>query len=676
MVNRSGIRKWIAQIADSQRSARAYLDLLYSRFIELPRNVKQSLLLALDMLAIPVAMYIGMALRLGRTDFHLGVTEYLVCITTMLVSAVVFLRLGLYRAIVRFMGHEAIVAIVKAVTLSTLALAVLVLVTRVFIPRSLLFIYWSLLLICVGGSRLLVRAYGRQYGFGDRRRIAIYGAGMAGRQLLTALQCGVEFEVVLFVDDNRALQGSVINGVPVASPVDLPELIQKKRIGEVLLAIASLSNQRRREIIRSLADQAIQVRTIPGLEDLVRGRANISEVREISLEDLLGREPVPPQPELLARCIAGKSVLVTGAGGSIGGELCRQIITESPRFLILLESSEFALYEIQRELESLALRRGCRTRIVALLGSVRDAAHLRRIMQAFRVETLYHAAAYKHVPLVEYNVVEGVRNNLLGTLVTATVAAECGVETFVLISTDKAVRPANIMGASKRVAEMILQGMAHESGRYSTRFVIVRFGNVIGSSGSAIPLFREQILQGGPVTVTHEDVNRYFMTVSEAALLVLHAGAMGSGGDVFVLNMGEPIRIIDLARRMVQLSGLEVRDAENPDGDIEISITGLRTGEKLNEELLMGDEVSSTGHPMILRAREEFLPWKDLAESLLEFERACEAYDCARVLELFAHTVRGFDARYGCSDLLAEQMRLIDARTAPRIELLQRGKSR
>ena len=638
------------------QAAGEFIAVLYDRLLDLPSNIKEAALLALDLVAIPLALATGMALRYGQFNFVIGQREILASLLTVLISAIIFLRLGLYRAVVRFMGHEAIIAIFKGVTFSALTLSLIMLVSQAQAPRSLPLLYWVLLMVLVGGSRLALRSW---YRHRSRRRhlprVAIYGAGSAGRQLLTALQCGDQCDPVLFIDDNPALHGKVINDVPVISLRELPVQLKRHEVTEVFLAMASLSYLRRREIINSLSEYALHVRSIPSFEDLVRGRAAISEMKEISPEDLLGRAPVPPRPELVARCIAGKTVMITGAGGSIGSELCRQILAESPEQLLLVDCSEYALYSIDRELRELAIRHGYHARIISLLGSVQDYPRMRMIISSFTVETVYHAAAYKHVPIVEHNVVEGVRNNVLGTVNIARAAAECAVSTFVLVSTDKAVRPSNIMGASKRVSEMVMQAMA--GGGSQTRFVIVRFGNVIGSSGSAIPLFTKQISTGGPVTVTHADAERYFMTIPEAAQLVLQASAMGSGGDVFVLDMGEPIRIVELARRMIHLAGMEVQDEQNPQGDIEIHMIGLRPGEKMREELLMGDDVGATGHPMILRALEEYLSWTELKPVIDQLEEACMNYDCTRIREIFCNTVRGFDNHYGCSDPLAERLR-------------------
>jgi len=557
------------------------------------------------------------------------------------VSAIIFLRLGLYRAVVRFMGHQAVIAIVKGVSLSTLVLAGTSLVTGAGISASHLVAYWALMLVFVGGTRLAVRSWYRGVHRAGECRVAIYGAGSAGRQLLSALRHSHQYEPIVFIDDNPQLHGRVISDVSVAASSALPGLIRRHAISEVFLAMASLGRARRREIIRSLADYPVRVRSIPPIEDLMEGRASIGQTRMVSLEDLLGRDPVPPRPELLGRCISGKVVLVTGAGGSIGSELCRQILMSGPATLLLLDSSEFALYSIEKELRAKAILKHPDTRIVPLLASVQDEDRMRRILEVFSVQTIYHAAASKHVPLVEQNIVEGVTNNVLGTLNLARAAEQAAVETFLLVSSDKAVRPASTMGATKRIAEMIMQSLAAQGS--PTRFVIVRFGNVIGSSGSVIPLFSEQIAAHGPVTVTHAEAERYFMTIPEAAQLLLQAGAMGSGGDVFVLDMGQPIRIIDLARRMIHLSGLEVRDAENPGGDIEIRFTGLRPGEKVSEELLGNGEITPTDHPMILRAMEQVLPWPELREDLNGLTAACQRYDLEAVNSALKALLPGFE---------------------------------
>ena len=616
--------------------------LLMQRLIDLPRNIRQTCILGLDLVAIPLALTAGHWLRTGELSVAtLGPRETASMLLTIVVSAAIFLRLGLYRAVVRFMGHHAVIAIVKGVSLSTLVLAGTSLVIRAGISASHLVAYWALMLVFVGGTRLAMRSWYRSVHQSGNCQVAIYGAGSAGRQLLNALRHSHQYEPVVFIDDNPQLHGQVISDVPVASSSALPGRIHRHTISEVFLAMASLGRARRREIIRSLADHPVRVRSIPPIEDLMEGRASIDQTRTVSLEDLLGRDPVPPRPDLLGQCISGKTVLVTGAGGSIGSELCRQILRVGPASLLLLDSNEFALYTIEKELLAGAGEKHPDTRIVPLLASVRDEERMHRILEVFSVQTIYHTAAFKHVPLVEQNIIEGVINNVLGTLNIARAAAQAAVETFLLVSSDKAVRPASTMGATKRIAEMIMQSLAAQGS--ATRFVIVRFGNVIGSSGSVIPLFSEQIAEHGPVTVTHPEAERYFMTIPEAAQLLLQAGAMGSGGDVFVLDMGQPIRIIDLARRMIHLSGLEVRDPENPNGDIEIRTTGLRPGEKLREELLGDGEITPTDHPMILRTMEEILPWDELRDELHALTAACQRYDLEAVNSALKALLPGFE---------------------------------
>jgi FlaA1/EpsC-like NDP-sugar epimerase len=508
-------------------------------------------------------------------------------------------------------------------------------------------------LVLVGGSRMLVRAYYQDKLYSACEKVIIYGAGESGRQLLTAFNQGDQFRAVYFVDDDKRMQGSVINGVQVESPERLAELIEEHDISQLLLALPSISQERRRRIINKLVNLPVYVRTVPRFTELLRGKASVEEIQDIELEDLLGRDPVPPHPELIDRCITRKVVMVTGAGGSIGSELCRQILLSAPKELLLLDSSEYALYTIERELRAMLAAAGMaeiECEIVPLLGTVQDRKRLLRIYRTFAVETVYHAAAYKHVPLVEYNVAEGVANNIFGTWYAADAALEAGVENFVLVSTDKAVRPTNIMGASKRFAEMTCQSLA--SAQQTTRFCMVRFGNVLGSSGSVVPLFRQQIKSGGPLTVTHPEVSRYFMTIPEAAQLVLQASAMGTGGDVFVLDMGEPVKIHDLARRMIRLSGYTVRDDDNPGGDMEILFSGLRPGEKLFEELLLGDHVTGTGHPMIMRAEEEFPPLEVLKNWLAALEVHCDHMDCGGIKNLLIEAVSGFEEHQGMHDHL------------------------
>lgn len=635
MLNRSGnfVSRSVVGFIGSLRD-------VLQKVVELPRNIKQACLLSLDMLYVTAAMWSAVALRYGHFDFHLGVVEYACGVVTIIASAIVFLRLGLYRAVIRFMGQQAIWAILTAASYSTLILGATIFFARAEVPRSTPFIYWVILLVGIGGTRLAVRAYYQAKLRAKSENVIIYGAGQSGRQLLHALQHGEQYHAVVFVDDDRYLQRSVINGLQVARPEDIEQLITQHDITQVLLAIPSASPERRKEIINSLVGLPVYVRTVPTISELLAGEASVNQIRDIDLDDLLGRDPVPPHPELIERCITDKVVMVTGAGGSIGAELCRQIIRSGPRELVLLDNSEYALYSIERELRELTASLGLQVELVALLGSVQDQNRLESIYRTFEVSTVYHAAAYKHVPLVEYNIAEGVANNVFGTWYAASAARKAGVETFVLVSTDKAVRPTNIMGASKRLAEMILQGLAQQDA--STRFCMVRFGNVLGSSGSVVPLFRQQIEDGGPVTVTHPDVSRYFMTIPEAAQLVLQAGAMASGGDVFVLDMGEPVRIVDLAQRMIKLSGYETSHDSHAGEHIAIEFIGLRPGEKLHEELLLGTNVTGTGHPMIMRAEEESLPFSQIQRLLAKLRRHCDNLDCDGISAVLTVAVSGF----------------------------------
>jgi FlaA1/EpsC-like NDP-sugar epimerase len=518
------------------------------------------------------------------------------------------------------------------------------------IPLTAFGTYWALALLSVGGSRFAARNLFLRSGTNGRpvARLAIYGAGDAGVRVCSALLGGPDFDTVAFVDDKKSLQGNSINGIHVYAPEVLPQMVRQRRIDRILLAMPATSRRRRREILTALEPLGVHVQSLPNLSDLISGKAQINELRDVDVSDLLGRDPVPPRPKLSGSCIRGKCVLVTGAGGSIGSELCRQIIRLDPTRLVLFEMSELALYNIQRELEEVAAQERLKAEIVPLLGNAHHRHRVREVLATFGVQTIYHAAAYKHVPIVEHNVIEGIHNNVISTWYTAEAALETGVETFVLISTDKAVNPANVMGATKRLAELVLQALQERT--TSTRFCMVRFGNVLASSGSVVPLFQEQIRRGGPLTVTHPDVIRYFMTIPEAAQLVLQAGSMAKGGDVFVLDMGRPVRIDDLARRLINLMGLTVRDAANPDGDIEIEYTGLRTAEKLFEELLIGTNVTGTDHPMILRAIEHHLPWARMQQILNEQLVALASFDCHRALALLTEAVAEYQAEMDIRD--------------------------
>jgi FlaA1/EpsC-like NDP-sugar epimerase len=614
-------------------------DGLYS----LSRRTKQSILIALDLCAIPLAIWLAIVLRWGGLSFEFTFSDMLSIATTVVVSALIFIRTGLYRAVVRYMGQQALITVVKDVSWSTMVLAVSLFLFRSNAPRSTPIIYWALALGCIGGGRLLVRSIYQNLHRWAGKKIAIYGAGELGRQLLLSLLQSGEFAPMIFLDDNTSLHGTVINGIPVYDPRELPRLIADLGLSHVLLALPNAERAHKRKIIDYLTTLSLHVKTIPSFSALVSGLAQVGDIVDVDVEDLLGRETVPPQPQLLTQCIANKVVLVTGAGGSIGSELCRQILANGPRELILFDISEFNLYSIHRELQQVAAAKNIATQLIPLLGNTQREKKMRNLFTQFNVDTVYHAAAYKHVPIVEHNIMEGVDNNVFGTLATARAAARARVKTFVLVSTDKAVRPTNIMGATKRIAELIVQAGARKYPH--TKFSVVRFGNVLGSSGSVVPLFREQINKGGPVTITHPDVQRYFMTIPEAAQLVLQAGAMGNDGDVFVLDMGEPVYITDLARRMIKLMGYVEKDNENPHGDIEIQFVGLRAGEKLVEELMLGDQISGTSHPKILRAQEEWIPEEQLRQHLITLRTACESQNYSSLKTLLQELVSGFETQ-------------------------------
>jgi FlaA1/EpsC-like NDP-sugar epimerase len=605
---------------------------------QMSRNLKQLLMISADIIWLPLSLWLAITLRWGDIAYSTDYRDYLVYGLTTVFSLIVFLRLGLYRSVIRFMGTEAIIAVIKGISLSALIVGTLVFLTRAEgIPRSVPFIYWGIALFFVGGSRFAIWLYYQSIFKQKKEKVLIYGAGDAGRQLLTALRQGSEYQVVAFIDDDKTIKGRIINGIKVYRPHHLSELVNKESISQVLLAMPSVPAHRKKQIIQKIEPLPVYVKTMPVLADIVSGKATISELREVQIEDLLGRDSVAPDNELFEKCIRNKVVMVSGAGGSIGSELCRQIIKHAPKQLIILEISEFALYSIEQELKK-ALPADCT--LTSLLGSVQDKKRLKSIMTVYAVQTIYHAAAYKHVPIVEENIVEGIRNNIFGTLRMAEAAVAAKVETFVLISTDKAVRPTNVMGATKRFAELVLQAMSQPES--ATRFCMVRFGNVLGSSGSVVPLFARQIKQGGPVTVTHPDIIRYFMTIPEAAQLVLQAGSLGKGGDVFVLDMGEPVKIADLAKKMVHLSGYEVKDDEHPDGDIEITYTGLRPGEKLYEELLIGENVTGTQHPRIMRAQEKSLSLQAIEDKLKLLDEACNDFNVTWVREILLDSETGY----------------------------------
>ena len=636
--------------------------------LNLPRSVKRGLVIFTDFLICGLSVWLAFGLRLDQWGNFQG-QQWIVYLIAIGFSLPLFVYFGLYRAIFRYIGTAAFISITRAFVIYTsLFFGVFTLYGVDGVPRSIGIIQPMLLYIGIGISRYFVRSWlgsinNIQKTLHRAQSIAlIYGAGSAGSQLASGISSNKEIQVKGFIDDDLHLQGSTINGISIYANTGLADLIHRLGITDVLLAIPSASQDRRREIITSLNGCGVRVRTLPGLIDMASGRVRISDLHDLDMNDLLGREVVPPEVGLLEKNIFGQAVLVTGAGGSIGSELCRQIIKFSPKSLILIDSSEHSLYLIYEELKSILVGlEGDRLsggyddqifssdfvmpiEIVPCLGSVRDKYLLQKIFITHQPATVFHAAAYKHVPLVEQNSAEGIRNNVFGTLSCAQVSSENGVANFILVSTDKAVRPTNVMGASKRIAELVLQALADVAtrGDHSTNFSMVRFGNVLGSSGSVAPLFSAQIAAGGPITLTHPEVTRYFMTIPEAAQLVIQASAMAEGGDVFVLNMGEPVRIYDLAVKMIYLSGLLVRDETRPYGDIEIKVTGLRPGEKLYEELLIGDNPHPTAHPKIMRAHEEFLYWDDLQKELERLNLALDSMDDKLIKEMLEKLVPGY----------------------------------
>ena len=624
-------------MGSNHRKSASYI----SRTIELPRPAKRIISISADVLMMPAALWAAMSLKAGYPLLSLEhwLTDWQAYVAVVAVSIPAFVRLGLYRAVIRYLGHQAVFAVAFAVALSGLVLGILGMVFGLrALSWSVVVIYSCLALLYVAGSRFVVRYYLLTRHIQPTvARVAIYGAGEAGARLSTMLSTTRAFDPLVFIDDNRSLRGRMVNGIKVHPPEDLATLIKDRNIDRVLLALPSLTRRRRREILSSLEPLGVHVQTVPEFEQLVTGKANVEDIREVDVCDLLGRDSVPPKAGLFEACIRDHVVMVTGAGGSIGAELCRQIIGLVPKRLVLFEMSELALYNIERELRMFAEQNSLHVELVGLIGNGYYKQRMREIFLAYRVETVYHAAAYKHVPIVEQNVIDGIYNNVIATWNTAEAAHETEVETFVLVSTDKAVNPTNVMGATKRFSEMVLQAL-HRRGT-KTRFCMVRFGNVLASSGSVVPLFNEQIKAGGPVTVTHPEVIRYFMTIPEAAQLVIQAGSMAEGGEVFVLDMGKPVRICDLARRMVHLMGMTVRDEQHPDGDIEIAYTGLRPAEKLYEELLIGNNVTGTQHPMILRAIEHSLPWERIQGMLDEILAAMSRFDCPRALQLLSEVV-------------------------------------
>lgn len=617
--------------------------------LSLPRYIKRLISVLSDVVFLSFSMLV--AIWVTQTDPQASLAQAAgLFLLSVPITIIAFTKLGLYRAVIRYIGQHALGAVLAGIISNAMLLAMLFQLAGISDKGNLIFVYAIMALVTSGGLRLAARMMLFQRHNGHKERVLIYGAGSSGRQLAQALLNGEQFHPVAFVDDDLTLQRSTILGIHVGSPSQIAAIIKSKNISRILLALPSASRARRREVLESLGTMPIPVQTVPGMSDIVDGSMRIDELQDVKIEDLLGRDPVAPKLKLMHANIKDKVVMVTGAGGSIGSELCRQIVQYEPKVLVLFELSEFGLYSIEQELRALIKDEQLEVLLQPILGNVQKQARVQAVMEKFGVQTVYHAAAYKHVPLVEYNVVEGVINNVFGTWRAAEAAVAAGVETFVLISTDKAVRPTNIMGASKRLAELVLQGLAIRQNR--TRFCMVRFGNVLGSSGSVVPLFREQIRNGGPITVTHPEIIRYFMTIPEAAQLVIQAGAMGKGGDVFVLDMGEPVRIADLARRMVHLMGLEVKDSQHPDGDIEICFSGLRPGEKLYEELLIGENVRQTAHPRIMAANEVSLNWKDMAELLRQLEHHCDHFAVERIVQLITEAPTGFSHSSAVCDLV------------------------
>lgn len=655
--------------------------MLRDRLLGLPRRYKRLLQVLADVILVWISLWLAFVVRLGSLDpiEPLGGHAWLFALAPVL-AIPLFIRIGMYRAVMRYLGNDALITIAKAVTFSSLLLALAIYWYRdapALVPRSLVFNYWWISLMLLGGLRLLLRQYvlgdwyagmlavpfGRDDGL---TRVAIYGAGAAGNQLAAALRMGRAMRPAAFIDDDGDLANRVIAGIKVYKPRHIDQMICDTGASEVLLAIPSASRARRREILADLERYPLHVRSVPGFMDLASGRVKVEDLQEVDIADLLGRDSVAPDERLLAHCIQGKVVLVTGAGGSIGSELSRQILRLSPTVLLLLDHSEYNLYAIHAELEQQVSERALQLELIPILGSVGNADRLLDVMRTWGVDSVYHAAAYKHVPMVEHNIAEGVMNNVIGTLNCAQAAIQAGVAHFVLISTDKAVRPTNVMGSTKRLAEMALQALSRETAPVlygqagvnhvnRTRFTMVRFGNVLGSSGSVIPLFREQIRRGGPVTVTHPKITRYFMTIPEAAQLVLQAGSMGQGGDVFVLDMGSPVQIVELAEKMIHLSGLSVRCESNPAGDIAIQFTGLRPGEKLYEELLIGDNVTPTQHPMIMSANEACLPWAEFCDVLDRLLQGLDRDDFEQVRLVMRATVDGYSPREEIVDWIHRQ---------------------
>jgi FlaA1/EpsC-like NDP-sugar epimerase len=627
------------------------------QLISLPRLSKQSFVLLVDAFSITLAVWVAYSIRLDRLHFPVG-AEFLVYGFSLLIALPIFVRMGLYRAVFRYAGQHALWSITRAIFFYGLIFFGCIIFWDFLglpkggssIPRSLGILQPIILLVLIVLSRSIARVWLAGHvsiSKKTQQRTLIYGAGVSGAQIGSSLQRSGQYYLVGYLDDDPQLLHKTINGLTIYGINEIDALINEYGVTDILLALPSIQQSRRNEILSNLRRFHVHVRSLPSMTDLAEGKVKVSDIRELDVADLLGRNPVAPNKELFEKNIKNQVVMVTGAGGSIGSELTRQILFSRPKILILLEQSEFSLYELDAELRARIKNENLDTELVSLLGNVRQYDWLKKICTTWQINTVYHAAAYKHVPIVEHNVTEGVLNNVWGTLNAARAAIESGVDQFVLISTDKAVRPTNVMGASKRLAEMVLQAFANQAD-VRTQLSMVRFGNVLGSSGSVVPLFRSQINLGGPVTVTHPDVTRYFMTIPEAAQLVIQAGAMASisgvigQGAVFVLDMGEPVKIVDLAQRMIELSGFSLQNKKNPDGDIAIEVVGLRPGEKLYEELLIGDNPMPTEHPRIMKAQETFKVWSELEKELTKLEKSLNKGDSPAIYEQLKHLVTGF----------------------------------
>lgn len=609
--------------------------------LQAQRRNKRLISIFYDICAILFSLGAAMVLRLDGFHFTVGIQEILCVLVTVGVTLFTFVRFGMYRAVLRYMMMPAIGHIFFAVFLSSLALALSSFFFHAFMPRSVPFIYAGLAILTLGGPRIFIRTVYYYHIKKQKPNVFIYGAGATGRDLAYALIQGDEYHPVVLLDDDHNKTGQIMFGLRVHHSGEFETLQSLYQPVKLLLAINNISKGERLRLLDKLSEWPIEVQSVPSVEDIAAGKGRSTDVTDLDVADLLGRAPVDPIPELLTKNITNKHVMVTGAGGSIGSELCRQILQQKPKTLVLVELNEFNLYQIDQELQATKQRKELTTKIVTALGSVQNRNRMHNLMTINSIDTVYHAAAYKHVPIVEDNIVEGIRNNVFGTFACANAAIEANVKNFTLISTDKAVRPTNVMGASKRMAELVLQALADR--QTETTFTMVRFGNVLGSSGSVVPLFKKQIRKGGPVTVTHPDIIRYFMLIPEAAQLVIQAGAMGNNGQVFVLDMGEPVKILDLAKRMIHLMGMKEYFEDNSDeGDIEIRFTGLRPGEKLYEELLIGDNVEGTSHQKIMTACEDKLSWEDMQELLEKLDTCCHSFDINCIKQLLINAPTGY----------------------------------